>query len=280
MRPTWHFVTPADIRWMVRLTAPRVKALMASYHRKHALDQKTFNRSNAAFEKALRGGKQLTRNQLRVALESAGVAAGNNERMGHIMMRAELDGVVCSGARNGKQFTYALLEERAAPARALERDEALAELARRYFQSHGPATVRDFAWWSGLRVAEARSSLELISSQFEQETVDGQTYWFSPASGRQGAGARRAFLLSNYDEFISYHDRGAIFDKSRIDELIFNHFVVSNGRIKGTWRRFLNDTHLVVELNRLDPLTRIEERAVASAVRRYGAFLGLPATLR
>jgi hypothetical protein len=144
MRPTWHFVTPADIRWMLQLTAPRVNALNASYYRQRALDDDIFKRSNAILAKALQGGKQLTRTELASVLQQAGIATGDLLRLTYLMIRAELDGVLCSGARRGKQFTYALLDEQAPQAKSLERDEALAELTRRYFTSHGPATLQDF----------------------------------------------------------------------------------------------------------------------------------------
>ena len=149
LRPTWHFVAPADIRWMLRLTAPRVNTTIGSYYRKLGLDDTVFRRTNKALTRALRGGRQLTRDALRQAVDRAGVVA-DGVRFGFILLRAELDGVICSGPREGKQFTYALLDERVPEARALTRDEALAELTRRYFTSRGPATVRDFVWWSGL----------------------------------------------------------------------------------------------------------------------------------
>nr|MDQ6908888.1 winged helix DNA-binding domain-containing protein [Chloroflexota bacterium] len=164
MRPTWHFVAPADIRWLLALTAPRVNATNAYHYRKHGLNDATFARSNAALTNALRGGAQRTRTELASVLQQAGIAT-NDLRLGLIMMRAELDGVVCSGARRGKQFTYALLDERAPPAETLARDEALAELTRRYMTSHGPATVQDFVWWSGLTMTDAKAGLEMVKPQ-------------------------------------------------------------------------------------------------------------------
>src|SRR5437773_6733489 len=148
MRPTWHFVSPADIRWLLALTAPRVRAASAYYNRKLELDAAFFRRTHAVLANALQGGKQLTRDELASALQQAGIATEGEQRVTHIMMRAELDGIICSGARRDKQFTYALLDERAPQTRMLDRDEALAELARRYFTSHGPATLQDFVWWS------------------------------------------------------------------------------------------------------------------------------------
>jgi len=147
MRPTWHFVTQGDIRWMLALTAPRVNAVNAHRYRELELDTATFRKTNAALAKALEGGRQLTRDELRELLARARITVAG-QRMAHIMMRAELDAVVCSGARRGKQFTYALLDERAPRARSLSHDDALVELSRRYFPSRGPATVQDFAKWS------------------------------------------------------------------------------------------------------------------------------------
>ena len=145
MRPTWHFVTPADIRWMLNLTASRVNAASAYMYRQLELDDALFLRGNAVIARALQGGRQLTRVELRGALAEAGIVA-EGARLSYIVMRAELDAVVCSGPWRGKQFTYALLDERAPRSRALERDQALAELTLRYFRGHGPATARDFAW--------------------------------------------------------------------------------------------------------------------------------------
>src|SRR6266568_4837740 len=174
MRPTWHFVLPADIRWMLALTAPRVLATIAYYDRTLELDDAVFSQSNAVLAKALQGGKQLTRAELFSELQQAGIATDNLQRIGHILMHAELDGIICSGARRGKQFSYALLDERAPQARTLDCEEALAEFARRYFTSRGPATLQDFVWWSGLTVADARAGLEMVKPQLVHAVVDGQ----------------------------------------------------------------------------------------------------------
>src|SRR5947207_2505805 len=164
LRPTWHFVVPADIRWMLALTAPRVKAAMAHYDRKLELDSPVLRRSQKVLTKALTGGKELTRTELAQALTKSGVRADGTQRLAHLVMHAELDGLICSGARRGKQFTYALLEERVAPAKKLSRDEALVELAHRYFTTRGPATPDDFAWWSGLTRTDAKRAVAAHST--------------------------------------------------------------------------------------------------------------------
>jgi len=279
MRPTWHFVAPADIRWMLALTAPRVNAFNAHYYRRLELDDATFKRSNAALAKALQGGKQLTRSQLVSVLQQAGIATDNLLRFTHIIMRAELDGIICSGARRGKQFTYALLDERAPQARTFDRDEALAVLTRRYFTSHGPATMQDFVWWSGLTVADARAGLAMVPSQLMYETIGSQTYWFSPSIPHAQGLSQAAYLLPNYDEFtVGYTDRSAIFDALHTNKLdprggLLANTMVLDGQVIGTWKRTFKKNTVVIEVNPFVPLSATETRAFAASANRYGAFL-------
>ena len=279
MRPTWHFVTPADIRWLLALTAPRVHAVNAFMYRKLELDSAIFKRSNAALAKALRNGNQLTRNELREVLREAGIATDDGLRLAYIMMHAELGGLVCSGARRGKQFTYALLDERAPQAKALERGEALAELAGRYFVSRGPVTVQDFAKWSGLTLTDAKRGLAAVSAQLRQEVVDGQACWFSTSTPSAQDAPLTAYLLSIYDEYISgYKDRSAI-GEAEVDVKLralgnaLSYIIVIDGQIVGTWKRTFRKDAVVIETNLFTRLTTTKKRAVAVAAQRYGDFL-------
>src|SRR5688572_12030444 len=181
LRPTWHFVAPKDIRWMLALTAPRISAAMASYNRKLELDSKVFRRSSRALARALKGGKQLTRTELAQVLRKAGIDVTGTQRLAHLMMQAELEAVICSGARRGKQFTYALLDERAPATPEIDRDEALVRLANIYFTTRGPATARDFSWWSGLAAADVRRAIQLAAGNLEHYAEGGQTYWLGEA---------------------------------------------------------------------------------------------------
>ena len=282
MRPTWHFVTPPDIRWMLALTAPRVKATMAYYDRKLELDDAVFRRSNAAIERALRDAKQLTRQELAKALRDARVDVTGGQRLGHLMLRAELDALICSGARRGKQFTYALLEERVPPAPSLQRDEALLELTRRYFTARAPATANDFAWWSGLTVGDAKRGIEIASDALQRELIEERVYW-SAAGGALPPTTRSpvAHLLPNYDEyFIGFKDRSAIGQRLDSSQLVTGgdaltaHVVVVDGQLVGGWRRFANNP-AVVELKLITRLTSAETRAITTAANVYGSFLGM-----
>ncbi len=276
MRLTWHFVAPEDIRWLLKLTAPHVNAASAYQYRRLELDSDVFKRSNAVIEKALQDGNQLARDELGLALKKAGIPA-IDLRLTYIVMRAELDGLICSGARRGKQFTYALLDEHVSKTRILTREESLAELTARYFRSHGPATLRDFAWWSGLTMANAKAGLEMVKSQFTQETMDDQTYWLNDSNLSEKEVSPTVFLLSNYDEYIvGYADRSAIFDASHIEKLdsrsnsLFMRTIVVNGQIAGTWKRTIKAKTVEIELNPFKPLTEEEKQALSEAIEKYG----------
>ena len=286
MRPTWHFVAPEDIRWLLALTAPRVYAANAYQYRRLELDKATFKHSNAALTKALRDSQQLTRAELASVLQQAGIDASDLLRMTYLILSAELDGVICSGARRGKQFTYALLDERVPAAKTLSRAEALAELTRRYFTGHGPASAEDFVWWSGMTRADVRSGIEMVKPQLGREVVNGQTYWFAASMTTAKVSPQAAYLLSNYDEYIvGYTDRSAIFDSSHVDKLdarsnpLFQHTMVINGQVAGTWKRTLKKDAVIIELNPFAPLTKSEKQTVSAAAEKYGKFLELPVAL-
>jgi len=285
MRPTWHFVAPVDIRWMLSLTAPHVNALNAYSYRQLGLDDAVFAKSNAVLAKALQGGKQLTRAEVASALQEAGIAT-NTHNLLHIMGRAELDGIICSGALRGKQHSYALLDERAPQAKTLMRNEALAELAKRYFTSHGPATLKDYIWWSGLAAADVRAGLEMVKSQLMHEVVDGQTYWFAASVPPAKDISQTAYLLPNYDEYIvGYKDRSAVFDTSHPkklnprDNVVFNHTIVIGGQIAGTWKRTFKKNTVVIEANPFTSLNKAETHALTTAAERYGTFVNMPVLL-
>jgi hypothetical protein len=282
MRPTWHFVAPADIRWLLALTAPRVHRVTASYNRRLGLDSRTLARGASVIERAVRDGRALTRGELRERLARRGFAL-TAQTLAHLVMYAELEGVVCSGPRRGKQFTYALLSERAPEARTLPRDEALAELATRFFRGHGPATVRDFVWWSGLTTGDARRGLEMIRAR--RDEVDGLTYWSAGPTTRPPVVDQTVDLLPIYDEYVvAYRDRAAVPHASAgvlargRDAIIFQHPLVAAGQVAGTWRAVKNPQQVHVDIVPLRRLGAVERRAIAAAIARYSRFLESPVT--
>jgi hypothetical protein len=268
MRPTWHFVAPADIRWLLSLTAPRVHAACGYLYRLFDLTGAVFRRSDAAIGRALEHGRFLTRAALQTELARAGIKAAGT-RLAGLVIHAELEGLICSGPREGRQFTYALLETRAPGARVLKRDAALAELSRRYFTTRGPATAHDFAWWSGLTLVDARAGIESLGSGFERQTIDGATWVFRPPRSKPPSTAGSAFLLPDYDEFgISYQR------KSRNITFAYNRMIVVDGQIVGSWRRSLAGSSVRIETDFFAPMNRGQLKAVALATRRYAAFVG------
>ncbi len=277
LRPTWHFVPAADIRWMLELTAPRIIAQDAHRSRQLELDAAQYARSNEVIARALQGGRYLTRLELGAALAEAGIPAADGSRLGHIVMHAELEAVICSGPRRGKQMTYALLDERAPHARILPREEALAELTRRYFTGHGPATARDFVWWSGLTMADARAGLAMCDAHLEREEIDGSAYWFSAATQPVAKPYDQAILLPTFDEYlVGYAGFGASRTEGwNISEVgAFAAMIVLGGRIVGSWRRTFKGRAIVMELTLFAPLTGAENEAVTAA-ERYGEFVGM-----
>jgi len=285
LRPTWHFVSPADIRWMLKLSAPRVHAASAYYYRQAGLDAKVFGRSCAMLQRALDGGRFLTRTELATHLKRAKVPA-DGLKLAYIMMHAELEGIVCSGPRRGKQFTYGLLAERA-PQKAPEfkREEALAELASRYFRSHGPATLRDFVWWSGLTSTDARTGIAAAKPRLAESKIDGRAHWGSTAAVPPAKGPC-AFLLPNFDEYlIAYKDRGAFVETSRAANLVarsnggFANHLIIDGRLAGGWRRTLKGHLVEIEVAPYKPLTPSQKGVVVAAVDHYGEFLNQRAQL-
>lgn len=280
LRPTWHFVTPADIHWMLLISAPRVHAVSAYYYRKAGLDKAMVKRTNAVITKALRGGNQLMRMEISAVLEKAGISTNAELRISYIMMSAELDGIICSGARKGKQFTYALLEERAPQVKVWKREEALAELVKRYFKTRGPATLQDFTWWSGLTMADAKNGVEIVKSEFASENINGQIYWFPASKVLPDQKALTAYLLPNYDEyFIGFKDRSAIGEVAGManlpanDPTLIANVIVLNGQVIGGWKRTLKKDLVSLELKSIIKLTKKEKQAVEIAAEAFGNFL-------
>jgi hypothetical protein len=280
LRPTWHFVAPADIRWLLALTSPRIKMGMASYTRDLGLDTAFLARCAAVIARALEGGNSLTRAELGAALRQAGIVVRDGPTLGHIVAHAELDALVCSGPPRGHHHTYALLDERVPAAPSLPADESLAELTWRYFSSHGPALVSDCAWWSGLTVGEVRRGLELNTWRLDRETIDKCAYWFRP--GSRPAMPEAVYLLPNYDEYtVAYRVRDRYYDQAvnwtgdPRQDVPFRNAVVVGGRVVGRWKRSVSHQRLMIEVRWAIKPSDQDWCGLHSAAERYGAYLGL-----
>jgi hypothetical protein len=281
LRPTWHFVSPSDIRWLLKLTGPRVQAFCQSYYKKFELDKKLFKKCNEIFIKSLQGGRELTRTALQAELKKAKINAAGI-RLAFLMMQAELDGIICSGKREGKQFPYALLEERVAAVKQIDRERSLSLLAHKYFKSRGPATVNDFSWWCGLPISECREAIAMLNDEFVKENINGKEYIYCDVPLVKSKLADRSFFMPDYDEYgIAYKDRSVLFDKRKISEkafasLGFPHVLVIDGIISGTWKIIKKGREVrVLETQASRDLLIKHQGAIARASKRFNEFTEL-----
>ncbi len=281
MRPTWHYVSPADIRWLLALTAPRVHAFNAYQYRKNGLDSGVFNQCNDIIVKNLEGGKSLTRAALNAQFQQAGIVT-DTVGLSCIMMQAELDGIICSGPRYGKQFTYALIDERVPPTPTLNQEEALSQLALRYFTSRSPATAQDFVWWSGLTMKEARTGIANLPPYFVHIKVDGQEYIFAPGNPKEPEYPTHSFLMPDYDEYgIAYKNRDIILlPKHKVvsngekNTFPFNRMVIINGISAGVWQRTLKNKEISVEIAPFYTFNGQENAIMEKSITRFKTFFG------
>lgn len=281
MRPTWHFVSPQDIRWLLKLTAPRVHAVSAYMYRKLELTPKLLARSADVLAKTLEGGKYLVRTELKRTLQQKKIKA-EGLRLGYILMFAELEAIICSGPRQGKQFTYALLDERVTQVKPLSREEALVRFAERYFTSRGPATVYDFANWSGLTMKDAKEGAALLRTRFDSEVYNQATYIFPYGiKSTNTRNLKSTFLMPDYDEYgMSYKDRSVLVTKHATPRFAqaneYSHWLVVNGIIAGTWQHTTKGRNNTVRVTPFIPLKDSERKAVQQAVVIYNLFFQAP----
>jgi len=277
LRPTWHFVPAQDVHWMLALTAPAINAVAATNFRKLELDETVFKKTNRIIEKSLQQ-KQLTRTELMEILEKKGIVT-NELRSAHIMLRAELDGIVCNGAKRGKQFTYALLNERVPQQKKLVKEEALAELALRFFKSHGPATLQDFAWWSGLTKRDALCGLNAVKHMLVSEEINNQVYWFTDPGFNEKKSS--IYLLPAYDEWlISYKDRTASLPQAYFSHVIsrngiFKPTIIVDGKVVGLWKRSFKKERVFIETTFFKKKDQVGRKVMATAAKPFVKFLSM-----
>ena len=278
LRPTWHFVSANDIHWMLELTASRIISSLKKRHQELELSESTLKTMYAVLEKELQNGNHLTKEELVTKFEQANISIDDN-RAYHIFMRAELDSVICSGSLQGKKQTYALLSERVSTPIQFTREESLEKLARKYFTSHGPATIHDFAWWSGLSLGECRKAVEMISHDCISETIGNDTYWFANDSENSLHTKDEVFLLPAFDEFlISYKDRKPSISNGNSNKAIYSNgvfrpIVVINGKVAGIWKRTIKKDTVLVEFDFFEPVQKCYKELIEEKVFALGQFL-------
>jgi hypothetical protein len=280
LRPTWHFLSAADIYWMLELTAPRIKSSMKSRNRDLELTEDVFNKSFRLIERAFYESNNIPREQIAGILSVEGVKTDEN-RLSHILMEAELEGLICSGRRIGNKLTYSLLSERVPLRKVLSKEESLAELAQRYFTSHGPATLKDFTWWSGLTVADATKALNLVASDFIFETVDSEKYWMKSPDSSYSNPQDSVHLLPAFDEFlISYRDRSAALElahnrKAISNNGIFYPVIIINGQVVGTWKRTIQKNKVKIVPGLFMDVNNKAGIQIKKEIKNYSGFLNM-----
>jgi len=278
LRPTWHFVSSNDIKWMTELSASRIIAAMKTRNKELELTDLIFKKSNLIIQNSLAGGNNLTREDLIANLRKSGIATDNN-RASHIFFQAELEGLICSGRKKGNKLTYALLNERAPHTKSLSREHSLEKLAFKYFSSHGPATIKDFTWWSGLTVKEAASAMEMIRPSFITEKTDAGVYML-PGDLNDSVFNEGTYLLPAYDEFlISYRDRSASMSlvhhkKAISDNGIFRPLIVINGQVAGLWKKNIIKEKVIVEPSLFKSYNKKIMNSIERKAEAFGNFLG------
>ena len=286
-RPTWHFLTPSDLRWILGLVGPRVQAQSATMLRREGIDPDDCERAIEILRSSLRGHVALTRVELGAALSAGGIERVEGLRLGLLGMNAELEGVICIGPRRGRQATYVLVDEFVPRGPDFTPGEALRELTVRYFRSHGPALAHDMGWWSGLTVGSVREGIALAGASLERRGIDGREYWAAAGGFEPGPiPERHVALLPNYDEYLgSYTDYTPIFDESlprarTTADVLGTHLVVRDGLVVGGWRRALGSKAVIVTATLLMDLDATELDALHAAAAEFGRFVGLPVDLR
>lgn len=280
MRGTLHFVAPKNVRWMLKLLAPRVISRAAGNYRQEGLDQQIFDRCMSLTVKGLEGGKCLTRDEL-YQLFSTNKINIEGQRGMHIIVYMAHRGLICFGARKGKQQTFVLLDEWVKPSPELEKEEALEKLAVLYFDGHGAATVNDLAWWSGLTQTEAKLAVALTGKKLSREKLGDTIYYASADAVAPAKASPKALLLPGFDEYLtgSKDRKDLIYNSRHVYKAPANGLlppkILVNGEVAGTWKRVIGTKEVVVELNFNTP-GKNHERLLRDPLNRYAEFLGMP----
>lgn len=283
MRGTLHLVPAEDIGWMVGLTSERTIRSLARRYDELGLEPSTFEQAQEVAVGALEGGRALSRAALFEKLEAAGIPT-TGQRGPHLLGHLHQLRILVLGPMHGTGQNVVLHDEWVREPRTLERDEALGEWVLRYFRSHGPATLKDFTWWTKLTVRDAGIGLAIAREHLEEISVDDVSYWMAPDLPDRMS--RRVHVLPGFDEYVlGYQDRSAALDPESAPIVVpgnngvFQPTIVANGRIVGTWRRKVTPAGLTITPR---PFTRLAPAilaAFAKSAAAYERFIGTAALI-
>lgn len=284
MRGTLHFAASEDMRWIMNLLSPRLSRTAALRDSRLRLTENVIKKTKVLLYNALRGGKHLNRKEIYEILKKGCVPTTNNLGY-HMLYRAAWDGLICFGLHDGKQPTFALLDDWVPQGKTLSNEEAIAELTLRYFTSHGPATIKDFVWWSGLRVSDATAGIKRVSSKIKTETINGTAYYMSKAMHTPND-SQTMNLLPAFDEYlISYSDRSAMLDHPDTQKAlksgnvfihsngIFLPTIVADGKVIGTWKQKRIKNKCILKVSPFVKLKPAQIKGISEAAEGYGRFM-------
>lgn len=269
LRPTWHFVDPADLPWLMALTAPRIRQLMNSSWTSLGLHPQLIEDGSEVIAAALADGEPHTRAELAAALEGAGLQATGTFLV-HQLMNAEINLLAANGTMRGKQHTYVALPPVTV---TMTHDELLAEGARRYARGHGPFRDKDLAWWTSLTLTDSRRAIEL--AELRPLDVDGQAHW--ALDEPVDADVPRVMLLSNFDEYISYArdpEDYTNFDGTVDDVMRGSGLLMIDGRLSGRWTRTVTAKKVKITVDKARRLSGPIRRALDAEAAAFGRFVG------
>ncbi len=277
LRPTWHFVAAEDIHWMSELSAPRIRPAFMGYGKTLGFDEGVYTPASRLVERLLENGNHLTLKEISASLMAEGLISDHNTAH-YITGRAEVDGILCNGRLQGKNTTYALLHEWVPKRESLCREEALERLARRFFTSHGPATLPDFVWWSGLTLTDARRAIEGIRQDFVCETANGREFWMRGDIPLPADDTPSALLLPPFDEFVvSYKDRTELIEDRHYGKVmtkngLFSPTLMLDGEIVGSWKKVTAKGQTGAKLSFFKKPTKKVENLFRKAVEEFSGF--------
>ena len=261
------------------------------YYRSVGLDDATLANGVARIVEVLQGQRHRTREEIAAALDESD-SEWKGFRLAYLLMYAELERVICSGAPKGKHHTYAFFDERVSASETLASDAALARMTLAYFRSRGPATVKDLCVWATLTVADAKRGLAIVEKELTRVELDGRTFWFRESdedaarTTRSVNTSRTAHFLQGYDEyFMSYREsRDFALRRKRTragakEQVPFVHVAILRGQVVAHWRRMAQDGQMKLETRLLADLSRSERDALSRAADEYARFLGTPLEL-
>lgn len=277
LRPTWHFVSAEDIHWMFDLSNPRLKPIYRSYAKTFGADESLIYHVVPLLEKVLVGGKHLTKQEIGDALSEQDIKLDE----GHLQLTisyAEMEGIIVNGRQKGNKQTFTLFEEWVPRKKTICKEEALECLVRRFFTSHGPATIHDFIWWSGLTATECRQAIEMIRADFICETINGRDFWMRNDTKSPSVDKDFALLLPPFDEFVvSYKNRSEIIEEAHYAKVmtkngLFSPTIMLNGEIIGSWKKVSQKGSSRIELSFFEKTPKKKQDLFKSEIKRLEYF--------